>query len=209
MAVNYTFNENSALGIRYDYHKTPYSNALMETNTDVYRDGALSEKTYSPNIMDNGSEYHQVNAYYNGRVKDWSIDLNLDGYWDKSNKASYLDEKTELADGSDNNRYVSIFNDIDNTLYAARLILSRPIWGGELSFGGEYTYTNRRNINLNPEGIVSDDDSRIRENMGAAFVEYSRKFGSVQALAGLRYEYNASDYFEKDIRVNEQSKELQ
>lgn len=134
--------------------------------------------------------------------------MNLDGYWDKSDKESYLDEKTELADGSENNRYVSIFNDIDNTLYAARLILSRPLWGGELSFGGEYTYTNRRNINLNPEGIVSDDDSRIRENMGAAFVEYSRKFGRIQALAGLRYEYNASDYFEKDVRVNEQSKDF-
>ena len=138
LAVNYTFNENSALGIRYDYHKTPYSNALMETNTDVYRDGTLFEKTYSPNIIDNGSEYHQVNAYYNGKIKDWSIDLNLDGYWDKSDKESYLDEKTELADGSENNRYVSIFNDIDNTLYAARLILSRPVCGGELSFGGVF-----------------------------------------------------------------------
>ena len=206
LAVNYTINKNSALGIRYDYHKTPYSKSLMEANTDVYRDGTLSEKTYSPNIIDNGSEYHQVNAYYNGKIKEWSIDLNLDGFWDKSDKASYLDEKTELADGRDDNRYVSIFNDIDNTLYAARLILSRPIWGGELSFGGEYTYTNRRNINLNPEGIVSDDDCRIRENMGAAFAEYSRKFGSVQALAGLRYEYNASDYFEKGVRVDEQSK---
>lgn len=206
LAVNYTFNENSAFGIRYDYHKTPYYKSLMETNTDVYRDGILSENTCSPNIIDKGSEYHQVNAYYNGKIKNWNIDLNLDGYWDKSDKASYLDEKTVLADGSDNNRYVSIFNDIENTLYAARLILSRPVWGGELSFGGEYTYTNRRNINLNPEGVVSDDDSRIRENMGAAFVEYSRKFGSVQALAGLRYEYNVSDYFEKNIRVDEQSK---
>lgn len=206
LTVNYTFNENSAFGIRYDYHKTPYYKSLMETNTDVYRDGVFSENTCSPNIIDKGSEYHQVNAYYNGKIKNWSIGLNLDGYWDKSDKASYLDEKTELADGSNNNRYVSIFNDIENTLYAAKLILSRPVWGGELSFGGEYTYTNRRNINLNPEGIVADDDSRIRENMGAAFVEYSRKFGSVQALAGLRYEYNVSDYFEKNIRVDEQSK---
>lgn len=70
LAVNYTINENSALGIRYDYHKTPYSKSLMETNTDVYRDGTLSEKTYSPNIIDNGSEYHQVNAYYNGKIKE-------------------------------------------------------------------------------------------------------------------------------------------
>lgn len=206
LTVNYTFNENSAFGIRYDYHKTPYYKSLMETNTNVFRDGVLSENTCSPSIIDKGSEFHQVNAYYNGKIKNWSIGLNLDGYWDKSDKASYLDEKTELADGSDNNRYVSIFNDIENTLYAAKLILSRPVWGGELSFGGEYTYTNRRNINLNPEGVVSDDNSRIRENMGAAFVEYSRKFGSVQALAGLRYEYNVSDYFEKNIRVDEQSK---
>lgn len=206
LTVNYTFNENSAFGIRYDYHKTPYYKSLMETNTNVFSDGVLSENTCSPNIIDKGSEYHQVNAYYNGKIKNWSIGLNLDGYWDKSDKASYLDEKTELADGSDNNRYVSIFNDIENTLYAAKLILSRPVWGGELSFGGEYTYTSRRNINLNPEGVVSDDNSRIRENMGAAFVEYSRKFGSVQALAGLRYEYNVSDYFEKNIRVDEQSK---
>lgn len=115
----------------------------MEANTNVFSDGVLSENTCSPNIIDKGSEYHQVNAYYNGKIKNWSIGLNLDGYWDKSDKASYLDEKTELADGSDNNRYVSIFNDIENTLYAAKLILSRPVWGGELSFGGEYTYTNR------------------------------------------------------------------
>ena len=162
LAVNYTINEHSVFGIRYDYHKTPSSKALMETNTDVYRNGTFAEQTYSPNFIDNGSEYYQINAYYNGRIKDWSIDLNLDGYWDKSDKESYLDEQTELADGSENGRYISIFNDIDNTLYAARLILSRPLWGGELSFGGEYTYTNRRNINLNPEGIVSDDDSRIR-----------------------------------------------
>lgn len=206
LAINYTVNEHSAFGVRYDYHKTPYSKEWMEANTDVYRDAAWSETTNSPNSIDNGTEYHQVNAYYNGSIKDWSIDLNMDGYWSKSDKESILDERTESADGSENRRYVSLFNDIDNTLYAARLILSRPVCGGEFSFGGEYTYTDRRNMNLNPEGIVSDDDSRISENMGAAFVEYNRKFGNVQALAGLRYEYNASVYYEKDIRVDEQSK---
>lgn len=208
LAINYTVNDHSAFGIRYDYRKIPYSKALMETYTDVYRDGAWTEKTHSPNIIDNGAEYHQVNAYYSGRVKGWNIDLNLNGYWNESDKTSYLDERTEEAGGGENGRRVSIFTDIDNTLYAARLILSRPLWGGEFSFGGEYDYTDRRNMNLNPEGVVSDDDSRISENMGSAFVEYNRRLGNVQVLAGLRYEYNASAYYEEGVRIAGQSKDF-
>lgn len=206
LALNYTFNENNSLGVRYDYHKTPYSKSLMDMQTQVSRDEVPSEYTISPDHIRNENDYHQVNAYYTGKTGEWNIDLNLDGYWETNKKDSKVEEQTRFPDGTEDLRPVSTFSNINNTLYAARLIFARPLWDGELSFGGEYTYTNRENKFLNPEEIISDDDSRIRENMGAAFVEYGKNFGKVQAQAGLRYEHNASTYYEEGIRIAEQSK---
>ena len=206
LALNYTFNENNSLGVRYDYHKTPYSKSLMDMQTQMSRDEVPSEYTISPDHIRNENDYHQVNAYYTGKTGEWNIDLNLDGYWETNKKDSKVEEQTRFPDGTEDLRPVSTFSNINNTLYAARLIFARPLWDGELSFGGEYTYTNRENKFLNPEEIISDDNSRIRENMGAAFVEYGKNFGKVQAQAGLRYEHNASTYYEEGIRIAEQSK---
>lgn len=206
LALNYTFNENNSLGVRYDYHKTPYSKSLMDMQTQVYRNEVPSEYTSSPDHIRNENDYHQVNAYYMGKTGEWNIDLNLDGYWETSEKDSKLEELTGYPDGTEHLRPVSTFSDINNTLYAARLIFTHPLWDGELSFGGEYTYTNRENKFLNPEEIISDDNSRIRENMGSAFIEYGKSFGKVQAQVGLRYEHNASTYYEEGTRIAEQSK---
>lgn len=207
LALNYTPNENHAFGIRYDYYKTPYSRANIDMVTDVSRNEAFAEHTENPQLTDNENDSHQLNAYYNGTAGSWNIDLNLDGYWETNDKDNYQDEQTRLEDGTEQARKVSTFSDIRNTLYAARLVLSHPLGGGELSFGGEYTYTNRKNRFQNPEAIIDDDDSRIKENMGAAFAEYARNFGKVQAQVGLRYEYNASAYFEEGTRIEEQSKD--
>lgn len=138
---------------------------------------------------------------YGWAAKDFYQDTYLQQHW--------LQESDVFTDGTDKevgNRVVSTFNDVANALYAARLILSRPVGGGELSLGGEYTYTHRDNTFVNPEGIINDDNSRIRENMGAFFAEYGRSFGIVQMQAGLRYEYTSSDYYEEGRRMEEQSK---
>ena len=101
---------------------------------------------------------------------------------------------------------VTTYNRDENTLYAAKLIVSRPLWEGNLSFGGEYTYTNRENTFLNDQGILQDNLSNIEENAASAFLEYSHAFGNLQAQAGVRYEHIGSDYYEGGIRVDEQSR---
>ena len=206
LALNYTFDENNAIGIRYGYDRTPENNMNMILHTQVFRDNSLIENTVSPNLETDKEDTHQLNVYYIGQWNRWNIDLNLDGYWSDIHKENSMDEVTRLPDQSEENQVVSTFNDVDNALYAARLILSRPVGGGELALGGEYTYTNRNNVFVNPEGIINDDDSRIRENMGAFFAEYGRSFGKVQMQAGLRYEYTSSDYYEEGRRIEEQSK---
>ena len=101
---------------------------------------------------------------------------------------------------------VTTYNKDENTLYAAKLVVSRPLWQGNLSFGGEYTYTDHVNTYINPQGILDDDHSNIRENNASAFLEYSRAFGPVQAQAGVRYEHLVSDYYENKVRMDDQSR---
>ena len=85
-------------------------------------------------------------------------------------------------------------------------MVSRPLWQGNLSFGGEYTYTDRINNYVNEQGILNDDHSNIREDAVSAFVEYARSFGPLQARAGVRYEHLVSDYYENGVRIEEQSR---
>ena len=62
-------------------------------------------------------------------------------------------------------------------------MVSRPLWQGNLSFGGEYTYTDRINNYVNEQGILNDDHSNIREDAVSAFVEYARRFGQVYVMS--------------------------
>ena len=94
----------------------------------------------------------------------------------------------------------------ENSLYAAKLILSHPLVGGQLSFGSEYTYAQRINGYENLEGILNDDDSEITDNGISVFAEYARRFGKVQAQAGVRYEHVTSDYYEYGKKIEEQSR---
>lgn len=206
LALNYTFDENNAIGIRYGYDKTPENTMNMILNTEVFQDHEPTESTYSPNLETDKDDTHQLNAYYTGKINNWNVDLNLDGYWSDIHKENDIDEVTRIPNQAEETRTVSSFNDVSNSLYATKLILSKPVWDGELAFGGEYTYTNRGNLFINPEGILNDDNSRIRENMGAVFAEYGKNFGKVQTQIGLRYEYTSSDYYVDGKRIDEQSK---
>lgn len=46
----------------------------------------------------------------------------------------------------------------------------------------------------------------IKGNAVSAFMEYARSFGKLQAQAGVRYEYLRSNYYEDNVRMDEQSR---
>ena len=207
LSLNYQFNENHSIGVRYDFDRTPKDwwdiNPLY---SHVFRDDELYEENISRNRQRNPSTSHTFNVYYNGQAGDWNIDFNADGLWAYSKSFQDTWEHYTTVGEAMQEQNVTSYNKDENTLYAAKLIVSRPLWEGNLSFGGEYTYTNHTNTYINDQGILDNDYSNIEENAGSAFLEYARSFGKLQATAGVRYEHITSDYYENDVRVDEQSR---
>ena len=174
LSLNYQFNENHSLGARYDYDRTPERHETVDPmNTLVYQDDALYEKSHTTGWRNTQETRHTLNAYYNGRVGDWTIDFNADGFWSDTKNPQEMQEQFTPAGGSLEKQTVTTKNLTDNTLYATKLVFGHPLWGGNLSFGGEYTYTNRNNAYMNVEGILDNNNNNIKENSTSAFLEYA------------------------------------
>ena len=205
LSANYILNANHSFGARYQFDRTPKSDFSFPMQTDVTRDGEYYESGEMTSVQERQITGHELNLYYNGKVKDWSIDFNADGVWGYTNQDDRADENIRSIAG-DEKVTVTSHSWKENTLYAAKLVLSHPLAGGQLSFGSEYTYTQRINGYENVEGILNDDDSEITDNGVSVFAEYARRFGKVQTQAGVRYEHITSDYYEYGKRVDEQSR---
>ncbi len=171
LSLNYQFNENHSLGVRYDYARTPERNETIDPmNTQVYQDNILYEENNTTGWRNTQQTRHTLNTYYNGRIGDWNIDFNADGFWSDTKNPQEMLEQFTPAGGSLQKQTVTTNNLTSNKLYATKLVFSHPLWGGNLSFGGEYTYTNRDNSYMNVEGILNDNNSNIKENSASAFL---------------------------------------
>lgn len=206
LALNYTFNENHSMGIRYDYDRIPKSSLILDMPTTVYQDNIVYENSNSHGQNLKQQTNHQVNMYYNSKVSEWNIDFNADGLWSNAHTDSYTNEETHYSTMEHDKRIVTTFNKIRNTLYAAKLILSHPLLGGTFTLGSEYSHTQRTSEYLSPEGFTDEDESKIKEGGLAIFADYSHSFGKVDIQAGLRFENVIFDYYQYGKHIDEQSK---
>lgn len=206
LSLNYQFNEKHSWGMRYNFDRSPKYHDEINMQTNVAQDNVPYEKSSSIGWQNHESSSHTLNTYYNGQVGDWHIDFNADGIWQDNRIPQEMVDEIIPADGERKEQTVTSVSNDENTLYAAKLVAEHPLWKGNLSLGGEYTYTNRLNSYSNVEGILDDDESRIRENSFALFAEYDFRISRLQVRAGVRYEHLASDYFEEDKRIDEQSR---
>ena len=202
LSLNYQFNEKHSMGIRYDLDRNFNTYTDWRTNTNIYADENLFETNKSTMVGEYPYTRHSLNYYYNGQIGDWNIDFNADGMWNVKEESMHTKEITN----TDTEMNVNTFNKNDGTLYAAKLIVSYPLWQGNLSFGNEYSHTNRTNIYINNEGILNNDDSRIKENSTSTFIDYTHSFGNVDMQAGIRYENVRFNYYEQGKYVDEQSR---
>lgn len=148
-SLNYQFNENHSLGMRYNYDRTPEFHDDIDMQTDVAQNNIPYEKSSSVGWQNYESTGHTLNMYYNGQVGNWHIDFNADGIWQKNRIPQEMLEEILSADGERKEQTVTSESKDKNTLYAAKLVAEQPLWKGNFSLGGEYTYTNRLN-NLYP-----------------------------------------------------------
>ena len=201
---NFMPKENHSLGVKYDI--TGYLDYKDDMNTES--NVGLNGNYYDQLLNKSHSYYknhltHTLNGYYNGEINDLSIDLNIDYY-----KQSYDYNSTTFENSEDkDDREIRSLNPVDNQLAAAKLIFEHPLFGGNLSFGSEYTYTLRTDDYLSfSETYIPTSYSKIREHNIAAFLEYQYALPFGQFTAGLRYEHDDFKYYEDHTYRPDQSR---
>ncbi len=198
LQVNYMLDENHSFGAFYKYDRHPNSDFNSMFYTDSYENGIFKERSKSHIIQEDMFRKHIFNAYYNGKVGQLSIDLNVDGLFDDTQSPSNTQEVTTETGGSPVNRSIESTTVSSNNFWASKLIFGYPVWQGNFSLGGEYTYNHRTDAYdfMATDAVpVKTTDTEINEKSAAAFAEYGRQFGKVFAQVGLRYEHLRNDYF--------------
>ena len=198
LQVNYMVNENHSFGAFYKYDRHPSSDYNGMIFTDNYENGQFTEHSESRVWQDETISKHIFNAYYNGKIGQLGIDLNVDGLFDDTKTPGSTTETTKDATGGTTQRSFESSTNSGNNFWATKLIFSYPVWKGNLSVGGEYSYNHRTDaysFTATDYVPVKTTDTEINEKSSAAFVEYGRSFGKVFAQVGLRYEHLTNDYF--------------
>jgi hypothetical protein len=139
----------------------------------------------------NDRPQHEANIYYVGKAGKLGIDFNGSWIWEKNmrDQASF-EHSLQLAD-----RTVTTHNENRNHMLAGKLVLTYPIWKGELSAGTEMSRSNSHGIYSNVEQVMAPSNDEIKESNVAGFTEYKLKLGDWSLNGGLRYEAVTSDYY--------------
>ena len=201
--VNYIFNDNHSMGFRYDT-KAFFLNRTRGTFTaDVMANGDFYG--HLENGIHMSSKFnmpHTLNAYYNGRVGKTSIDFNTDYVFHKDRKSQFNNEVSQEWES----RTVTSTSVVRNQLCAAKLVLSWPLWGGNLQVGTEYDHTRRNDEYINPEQVVPTSFTEQKENNYIFFAEYGHPLPFGQLKVGLRNENVNTNYYSQGVRMAEQSR---
>ena len=203
IGANYSLNDKHSLGFRYTLTSRPNTKSDVFTSNDITANNQfydhLENQEYSST---SGKPTHQLNVYYNGTVGDLNIDFNTDYYTNTSTGKGLYHEVSQEQESRD----VHTQSYIRNKLLASKLVLSYPLFGGNLSVGGEYTDTRRNDEYRNPEKYVESTISRVEEDGLSGFAEYSRQFPIGNLSLGVRYEHVTFDYYKDGVHMDEQSR---
>jgi hypothetical protein len=196
--VNWQIADNHFLGGKVEWGRrfNPQSMTLVSDN--VYEDGVLVDKltTTSVDVLGDKAPYNLGgNIYYNGLVAGkLGIDINLDYYGTQDSAETTSTETSDMTHDAS----ISSLSDNDSKLYAAKAVLSYPIWMGQLQVGTEETFS-RRHDNYSVAGIpVPSSKATVKEDNVAGFATYGAYVPKVgQFSAGLRYEYVHYSYWDE------------
>lgn len=205
--ASYQFDDNNSLGASISFLRNPKLQTDGKMEGSVLRDEVLTETNTSIRSEFGQNSNWSSNVYYVGKVGKLGIDFNTDWFWSKGNNKNNIDEHYQEVNSEIQNQLVSSTTSKYNRLIASKMVLSYPLFGGELSVGGEYSFTNRNtNYAIIPNTLADNVIDRIKEGMASAFVTYNRDFGKLNMEAGLRYENVDFKYYDDGQYMAEQSK---
>ena len=205
--ASYQFDDNNSLGASFSFLRNPKLITDGQTEGSVLRDEVLTETNTSVRSEFGQNSNLSSNIYYVGKVGKLAIDFNTDWFWSKGNRRNNIDEHYQEVNSDMQNQLVNSTTSKYNRLIASKMVLSYPLLGGDLSVGGEYSFTNRNtNYAIIPNTLADNVSDRIKEGMSSAFVTYNRDFGKLNMEAGLRYENVDFKYYDDGRYMADQSK---
>ena len=195
LGFNYQIAQNHSVGARIARHDQTGTGTDLTVDTDIeYQTGPQygKENNYSEQTERRHTPYHwEGNAYYNGQAGKLGIDLNIDFLSNAQNVGNHI---SELIDHTKANT-MEQENSSSSHLWAAKLVLTYPVWKGQLEAGTELSFVTRKTSSSITNYPIPSSDSKVKENNIAAFVAYNfnlEQLGNISA--GLRYEHVGFDY---------------
>ncbi len=196
LGFNWQIAENHSLGARITRHDRFESGTDLWVNTDIEHGYLTQDFLKENNYSDQNEQRHtpyswEGNGYYNGQAGKLGIDLNVDFL---SNKQNVENDIHEMKDYTIHNA-MEQENHSSSRLWATKLVLTYPLWRGQLEAGTELSFVTRNNSSSITNYPLPASDSKVKENNTAAFITYNfnlEKLGNFSA--GLRYEHVGFDY---------------
>ena len=201
LGFNYMLNDKHSIGMTYTVTSRPNSQT-SDYFTTMFIDKQTDDQIKGRGKVDGGDIQHIISGYYAGQTGKWSLDANADVLFQKQNSDSQTFEDATQGD----DRTVTTRNDVKNRLYAAKFVAGHPLWKGKLEIGAEGSYVHRTDVFGNVERIIDASDTKIEENSTAAFVQLMQRLNKLTLIAGLRYEYLDSRYYESGVKMDDESR---
>ena len=192
LGASYEFDEDNSIGFSYELNGSLYQGGEAMCEQTITRNNTLEGNIDQfMGITAADRPHHAANIYYVGKAGKLGIDFNGSWIWKKSTHDGVSTEHSlQLAD-----RTVTTHNESRNHMLAGKLVLTYPIWKGELNAGTEISRSNSHGIYDNVEQVVAPSNDEIKESNVAGFAEYKMKLGDWSLNGGLRYEAVTSDYY--------------
>ena len=192
LGLNWQISQNHSVGVRVETRNNlnHVSDHRIDNIVD-FRNLADPSADYVYESVTEGVDFMSIpyyltgNAYYNGQVGKLNIDFNADFVTQKSGDISEMSETGAIIEN-----HIRQESESTSDLWATKLVLSYPIWKGQLQAGTEMSFVDRTNTFAMTGYPLPSTDSDVKERNYAGFVNYAfslERFGNLSA--GLRYEH--------------------
>ena len=205
LATSYALDADNSICASVSYDRYAKNLAVGNAVGMAMRNNVQTEQSLSSFESPGNSKAVLSNVYYVGKIGKVNVDFNADYYWSGKKEQMHNMERFTEVGSPESIQNIHSDRATYNRLLASKLVLSVPLASGSLSFGGEFSTSRRKSrYSLLPRALVNDDDSRIKENMTSALVEYSNTFGKLHIQAGMRYEHIRFNYYYQERLIAKQ-----
>lgn len=185
---NWQISDNHSLGVRVETDLNPRIDVHQVIDEEIFEGGILTDHLIAEGNHHNDNMPYGIsaNAYYNGSVGKLAIDFNADYYGMKTSQDAHTVEKSAMGMDDD----INYLSHSANRMYAAKLVLSYPVWRGMLQAGTEDVFSRRDDdYRINSPAVPSSESKVSEDNISlfASYGFYIQKIG--QFSAGVRYEH--------------------